>query len=118
MSNGSSVLPTFDQWSESCSSNFLDMNNPLTGIDVMSFPPWANMAQPNPTDTTFDVGAAIMSNSFLSCYGPLLNHVASRTGFQGKAVDGSADNHTRPVRCCNSHHSKLLVSVSTLHTAE
>ncbi|KAF8317042.1 hypothetical protein F5887DRAFT_1030187 [Amanita rubescens] len=61
MSNGSSVLPTFDQWIQSCSTTSQDVNNPpFPDIDIRNLPPWANMAKPNPTNTTFDVGTAIM----------------------------------------------------------
>ncbi|KAF8737187.1 hypothetical protein AX14_013314 [Amanita brunnescens Koide BX004] len=60
LSNGNGVLPTFDQWSQSCSNNSLDINDsPFPGINTIVFPPWATMAKPSPPNTTFDVGAAI-----------------------------------------------------------
>jgi hypothetical protein len=65
LSKGNSVLPTFDQWSQCCSSNSLNINNPpFPGINAIALPPWATMTKPNLPNTTFDVGAAIMSKSF------------------------------------------------------
>ncbi|KAF8633803.1 hypothetical protein AX15_001245 [Amanita polypyramis BW_CC] len=57
--DGNPVLPTFGQWSQNCSANSFDVNN-LNLSDTVHLPSWTGMSKPSPTNTTFDVGAAIM----------------------------------------------------------
>ncbi|KAF8634308.1 hypothetical protein AX17_004260 [Amanita inopinata Kibby_2008] len=61
-SNGNSTLPTFDQWSETCGRGSWDVNDysAMDGVNVTSLPSWARLQKPDPTNTTFDVGSAII----------------------------------------------------------
>ncbi|KAK2464773.1 hypothetical protein APHAL10511_003191 [Amanita phalloides] len=60
LSAGNSILPRFDHWSRSCDLHSLNINTSPPNVYAIPLPPWAQMPKPNPTNTTFDVGNAIM----------------------------------------------------------